>query len=223
MPPATKFLVTVLSPLIAAQVMIGTPAVYDGDTFAFGDDVIRLFGIDAPERMQTCQGQGGPWDCGEAAKLRLQELISKGGLQCQQRDRDRYDRTVAACRAGGRDLGLTLVSEGLAIALPEYSRDYIAAEARAREQTLGIWGGTFQTPADYRAENANDEIERPRPSESARVTITPRGKAPPSEVYYRNCAAARAAGATPLLRGQPGYRSEIDSDGDGVACEPIRR
>ena len=37
--------------------------------------------------------------------------------------------------------------------------------------------------------------------------------------YYPNCKAARAAGAAPLYRGQPGYRPGLDGDGDGVACE----
>ncbi|WBF60140.1 excalibur calcium-binding domain-containing protein [Propionibacterium freudenreichii] len=37
--------------------------------------------------------------------------------------------------------------------------------------------------------------------------------------YYKNCAAVRAAGAAPLHRGQPGYSSNLDKDGDGVACE----
>ena len=37
--------------------------------------------------------------------------------------------------------------------------------------------------------------------------------------YYRNCKAARDAGAAPLYRGQPGYRSKLDADGDGIACE----
>ncbi len=36
---------------------------------------------------------------------------------------------------------------------------------------------------------------------------------------YRNCAEARAAGAAPIYRGQPGYRKGLDRDGDGVACE----
>lgn len=36
---------------------------------------------------------------------------------------------------------------------------------------------------------------------------------------YRSCAAARAAGAAPLRRGQPGYSRKLDRDGDGVACE----
>lgn len=38
-------------------------------------------------------------------------------------------------------------------------------------------------------------------------------------VYYANCAAVRAAGAAPLRRGDPGYRSGLDRDDDGVACE----
>lgn len=37
--------------------------------------------------------------------------------------------------------------------------------------------------------------------------------------YYPNCSAARAAGAAPLYRGEPGYASKLDRDNDGVACE----
>lgn len=37
--------------------------------------------------------------------------------------------------------------------------------------------------------------------------------------HYSNCSAAKAAGAAPLHRGDPGYRSKLDRDGDGVACE----
>ncbi|MDL2343454.1 excalibur calcium-binding domain-containing protein [Deinococcus sp. MIMF12] len=45
----------------------------------------------------------------------------------------------------------------------------------------------------------------------------PSPSAPPAS--YPNCAAVRAAGKAPLLRGQPGYRAGLDRDGDGVACE----
>ncbi|MFF4168740.1 excalibur calcium-binding domain-containing protein [Streptomyces sp. NPDC001744] len=38
-------------------------------------------------------------------------------------------------------------------------------------------------------------------------------------VSYANCAAVRAAGAAPIRRGDPGYSSRLDRDGDGVACE----
>jgi hypothetical protein len=40
--------------------------------------------------------------------------------------------------------------------------------------------------------------------------------------YYPGCDAARAAGAAPIYRGQPGYREEMDGDDDGIACEPHR-
>ena len=44
-----------------------------------------------------------------------------------------------------------------------------------------------------------------------------------SSVYYETCADARAAGAAPLHRGEPGYRPGLDKDGDGVACEPKKK
>jgi hypothetical protein len=47
----------------------------------------------------------------------------------------------------------------------------------------------------------------------------PPGDGGGSEVYFANCAAARAVGAAPILRGEPGYRERLDGDGDGVACE----
>lgn len=47
----------------------------------------------------------------------------------------------------------------------------------------------------------------------------PAGGGVPAAVNFRNCAEARAAGVTPLRRGDPGYRSGLDGDSDGVACE----
>jgi hypothetical protein len=40
-----------------------------------------------------------------------------------------------------------------------------------------------------------------------------------SDVYYENCDAARAAGAAPVDKDDPGYGSHLDRDGDGVGCE----
>lgn len=37
---------------------------------------------------------------------------------------------------------------------------------------------------------------------------------------FRNCAEARAAGAAPVRRGDPGYGPHLDRDDDGVGCEP---
>jgi hypothetical protein len=39
-------------------------------------------------------------------------------------------------------------------------------------------------------------------------------------VYFADCAAARNAGKAPLYPGQPGYRSELDPQETGIACQP---
>src|SRR5664280_2749432 len=52
-----------------------------------------------------------------------------------------------------------------------------------------------------------------------RTPAAPPAPAPGGGSAYANCAAARAAGAAPLHRGDPGYRSGLDRDGDGIACE----
>jgi hypothetical protein len=57
----------------------------------------------------------------------------------------------------------------------------------------------------------------PQTTEQAPPQTTEEAAAPP--VYYKNCAAARAAGAAPIHIGQPGYRSALDADHDGIACE----
>lgn len=36
---------------------------------------------------------------------------------------------------------------------------------------------------------------------------------------FSNCSEARAAGAAPVRRGDPGYGPRLDRDGDGIGCE----
>ena len=55
------------------------------------------------------------------------------------------------------------------------------------------------------------------PGQPAPTTVQPASTA--TTVYYANCTEAVAAGAAPLYAGSPGYRSGLDGDGDGVACE----
>lgn len=41
-------------------------------------------------------------------------------------------------------------------------------------------------------------------------------------ISYSGCNEVRAAGRAPIMSGEPGYRDEMDGDGDGIACEPYR-
>ena len=59
----------------------------------------------------------------------------------------------------------------------------------------------------------------PIPAQPVPVQPDPVQPPPAGGVYYANCTAARAAGVTPILRGQPGYASKLDRDNDGIACE----
>jgi hypothetical protein len=70
-------------------------------------------------------------------------------------------------------------------------------------------------PAPQAAPKPEPKRERAPRSEPA---AAPRDEAP-SSAYYKNCAAARAAGAAPLRVGEPGYRGALDRDKDGTACE----
>lgn len=75
---------------------------------------------------------------------------------------------------------------------------------------VGLFAGTQWGLDDNRPRGAS--IDGP-----VRPELMARGS-----VYYRNCDAARAAGAAPLRRDDAGYRRPLDRDGDGVACEPYR-
>ena len=41
----------------------------------------------------------------------------------------------------------------------------------------------------------------------------------PQKEFYANCDDAKAAGAAPMYKGDPGYRHELDRDKDGIACD----
>lgn len=47
-------------------------------------------------------------------------------------------------------------------------------------------------------------------------------KVPAGGRAFRNCDEARAAGAAPVRRGEPGYGPHLDRDNDGIGCEPYR-
>ena len=211
----------------AAQSLSGPARAIDGDTLEMAGERIRLFGVDAPESMQTCQRKGAPWACGSDAKLLLAGMIAGRTVDCLPRDRDNYGRIVAVCSVGPRDLAGVMVREGMAVALRSFSQDYVAAEARAKSFGMALWGSVFETPAEFRA--ANPALFKAPPPPPA-VRVASRSAAPSGieamalgRVMFRNCAEARAAGAAPLYRGQPGYRPQMDGDGDGVACEAYRR
>ncbi|RKE84418.1 thermonuclease family protein [Rhizobium sp. AG855] len=126
----------------------GPFVVIDGDTLADNGRRLRLRGLDAPELGQMCTRADGAYDCGLAARAGLVSLIEAHAVQCfgPEDAEDRYGRRLVTCRSGEVDLGHKLVGAGLAVA----DGDYHMAERQATADRLGLWGGTFERPEDWR-------------------------------------------------------------------------
>lgn len=133
------------APLAAVRVV-------DGDTLHAGRERIRLAGIDAPEKAQTCRdAENKSWACGRAATERLAALVAQGNVACASQGRDRYGRTLAVCSAAGTaDLGAALVREGYAVSYMDRDGRYDTDEDAARAEGRGLWRGAFERPADWR-------------------------------------------------------------------------
>jgi len=94
--------------------------------------------------------------------------------------------------------------------------EYIDALPHWQQDICPELPGTF-TPAP--PPKAKPTTTKPKPTTTKPKPTTTTTTTKPKPVYYANCAAARAAGAAPLHRGEAGYRDQLDRDGDGVACE----
>ena len=133
--------------------IFGRASVIDGDTIEIRGQRIRLFGIDAPESRQTCtDAQGVAYRCGQKAAQALDYRISDGVVTCEPKDRDRYGRVVAVCRAYGEDLSAWMTGLGWALAFRRYSTQYVPAEELAERRKAGMWSGQFVPPWEWRAE-----------------------------------------------------------------------
>jgi endonuclease YncB( thermonuclease family) len=138
---------------VAAQdgrILTGMARVIDSDRIQIGDQIIRLFGIDAMERDQTCRAGQRRMDCwGNAVRL-LQTTVDPEATTCREMGQARFGHIYAVCQTGGQDLSELLARSGWALAFTRQSEDYVAAEAAAKEAKLGVWQGRFKKPWDHR-------------------------------------------------------------------------
>lgn len=120
----------------------------------------------------------------------------------------RADRAITlTVNHDSADAAASASASASAAAAAEASASAAAAEAEPPE------------PAVQKEEPAPVEEPAQEPAQAPRQS----GQNPDSEgaagAYYANCTEAKAAGAAPLYRGDPGYRAKLDGDHDGVACE----
>lgn len=199
--------------------------VVDGDTIDIRDEVrgrlrVRILGIDTPETKKP----NSPVECWgpEATEFATSNMLGRrvALVTDPTQDRtDRYGRTLAyLVRADGWDYSVEAARAGAARSYVYGGRPVsrydaiVAAEREARDARRGLWGPPCNGHTS--AADTAPAATQPRPFFEPATPPPPSGSA-----YYANCDAARAAGAAPLRVGEPGYRSGLDGDGDGIACE----
>lgn len=94
------------------------------------------------------------------------------------------------------------------------THDSAHAEASAKASASAAAAAEAAEKAAQEAQQAEEAAQ-----EQAQEPEEPAQPAQKPQAYYRNCAEAKAAGAAPLYQGDPGYRSALDRDHDGIACE----
>jgi endonuclease YncB( thermonuclease family) len=141
----------------------GPIRVIDGDTLDVGKTRVRLHGIDAPERDQSCQTeQGAEWACGDWVSAQVRARFEGYTARCQVRDIDRYGRSVATCVADGVDVGREIVSQGWAFAYRRYSMAYDLDEKAAAVSDRGLHASRVQSPSQFRRTRAAGRIPQDR-------------------------------------------------------------
>jgi colicin import membrane protein len=92
----------------------------------------------------------------------------------------------------------------------------VVAAAEAAKAVEAAAAAEAATVAKAAAEAKAAAVAKAKAAAAAEAAAAP---PPVAIVYYENCTAVRAAGADPIHRGDPGYSSKLDRDGDGIACE----
>ena len=147
-------------PTQAGQIS-GQAKAIDSTSIQIGDQRIMLFGIDSVMRKQICTLDGKPWQCWQAAVKDLQAVLDQGPVVCDAvRESDVYGRILARCKVNDQSVNELLVSRGFAVARPNESTDYTAAEAAAKEKKLGLWQRQFSPPSVFRR-SAGVAVDRP--------------------------------------------------------------
>ena len=108
---------------------------------------IRMFGIDAPEKTQ---------DYGIESKQALEKLVNGKTLEIEEKNRDRYGRTVAVIYVNGKNVNEEMVKNGNAWWYQEYDKKDTKMQAyqeNAKKNKLGLFGKRgYVEPWNYRKE-----------------------------------------------------------------------
>lgn len=143
-----------MAPAEDVKTISGSARAIDADVLQIGNQRVILWGIDAPERSQTCILDARKWGCYEAAKRLLETLSGRGSVDCFLiGDPDPFNRYYGVCEFNGQDIGAEMVRQGMALAYVKQTKDYEDVQLQAIAEGKGLWqpGAQFQEPWLWRA------------------------------------------------------------------------
>lgn len=160
------------------------------------------------------------------------QLVDLVVLTCESMTGETQTKEVArqvadALTAENEDLTDTqfrTASDSLASMLPSACPDAVGAHPELINGLVALSPATTTTSTTTTTTTTPPTTAPPAtapPTTPPPPPTTPPPPPPPpaASASYANCTEARAAGVTPLYRGDPGYASKLDRDDDGVACE----
>ncbi len=122
----------------------------------------------------------------------------------------------AAAEKAAADKAAAEQAAAAKLAADKAAADKAVADKAAADKAAADQAAAAKAAAD---QAARDAAARAAAEQAAAAQKAAQAPAPAPAAYYANCTDAKNAGAAPLYRGQAGYRSALDRDGDGVACE----
>lgn len=175
------------------------------------NDPYNLLAVDGPANQEKSDSDAASWlpsntafDCEYVA--RQIGVKHKYALWVTAGEKSAMQTVLATCPSQSvpTDGG---VSDGAKAATQQLATQQSAAQDSAAQDSAAQSQATQDSAAQSQA------------TQDSQAQVTGSGSSDGSDVYYKNCSAARAAGKAPLYAGQPGYRAGLDRDKDGVACE----
>lgn len=168
-------------------------------------------GLTAPE-LEAIQGKVAELrqravDTGAEAELEIERAVQEAKEEAEKKAKKKAEKKAK--------------EEAEKKAAEEEAERKAAEEARIEAEAEAARKGAEQAERDRAAQPpAQPQPIMPQPPTTPAPQPAPAPQPPPPPVApYRNCDAARAAGAAPVYIGTPGYGKHLDRDGDGIGCE----
>ena len=187
-------------------------AKFDEDTLKeFGNDPLNLLAVSSSLNRQKGDGDAATWL--PPAKSYRCEYVAR-----QIAIKHKYDLWVVKAEKSAMKRVLSTCSNR-----PAFTKDVAWPEpgegdnVKTAEDASKKKASSSKKPSSKRKSSSGSGANSA--GSSSRSSGTRSGSGSSGSVYFKNCTAARDAGAAPVHRGEPGYASHLDRDGDGVGCE----